>query len=84
MKWVIEISSSAEKEIEVLQDKMAQRIVDAIFHLAENPFPRGYKKLEGVDGYRIRVGPFRILYRLEKKSRVITIYGVRHRKEAYR
>lgn len=50
MKWVIEISSSAEKEIEVLQNKMAQRIVDAIFHLAENPFPRGYKKLEGVDG----------------------------------
>lgn len=39
MKWVIEISSSAEKEIEVLQDKMAQRTVDAIFHLAENPFP---------------------------------------------
>ena len=34
--------------------------------------------------YRVRVGDLRILYQVDTASRLVTIYHVRHRSEAYR
>ena len=37
-----------------------------------------------MDDYRLRVGPYRILYDIDDKVQVVTIYRVKHRREAYR
>ena len=52
--------------------------------MTQDPFPRGTKKLKGTDGFRIRVGDYRILYRVDPASHVITVGAIKHRKEAYR
>ena len=51
----------------------------------DNPRPTGVIKLEGAsDLWRIRVGDWRIVYRLSDKERLVDIFAIRHRREAYR
>lgn len=52
--------------------------------LKENPYPYGTKKLHGREGYRIRVGDYRILYVVDESNKCIEIFSVAHRKEVYR
>jgi mRNA interferase RelE/StbE len=57
----------------------------AIADLAETPRPDGVRKIVGSeDAYRIRVGDYRIVYKIV--DRVLTVFVVRvgHRKDVYR
>lgn len=61
-----------------------ERIIKTIDSLKENPFPNGYKKLEGVDNtYRIRSGDYRIIYTVHHNKLVIHIIRIADRKNAY-
>jgi mRNA interferase RelE/StbE len=44
------------------------RIEEAIRSLAGQPRPPGSKKLSGRDGWRIRMGAYRIIYEIDNKS----------------
>ena len=79
----LEISHIAHKQIEALPYRFAQRINEAIAGLANEPRPVGAKKLMGIEGYRIRLGDYRILYRVNDESRLIIVYRVKRRREAY-
>lgn len=59
--YKISISGLAQKQLNKLPDNLAKRLIDAIYKLAENPRPSGHKKLKGRDGYRVRVGDYRII-----------------------
>jgi mRNA interferase RelE/StbE len=55
--------------------------VDAkITQLQENPCPRGAKKLFD-DIYRIRVGDYRVIYRVDDTKRLVDIGKVERRRE---
>jgi len=58
------------------------RIVDAILKLEVDPRPSGCRKLRGLEGWRIRIGNWRVIYHINDKERLITIVGVRRRREA--
>ncbi len=76
---------SARKELEKLQLKSANRIVNKIELLSKSPRPKGCKKLQGPDDlWRIRIGDYRIIYSINDKKRLIEIMIVRHRSEAYK
>lgn len=80
----LEISRIAHKQIEALPPRLQQRVNEVIARLANEPRPVGAKKLMGIEGYRIRIGDYRILYTVNYASRLITVYRVKHRREAYR
>jgi len=80
----LEISHIAHGQIAALPPRMIQRINEAIARLANEPLPVGAKKLMGIEGYRIRLGDYRVLYMVNDASRLITVYRVKHRREAYR
>ena len=80
----LEISHIAHKQIEALPHRLAQRINEAIAELANEPRPVGAKKLMGVEGYRVRVGDYRVLYVVNDAARLIVVYRVKHRREVYR
>jgi mRNA interferase RelE/StbE len=61
-----------------------ERVNMAISHLAENPRSPGVKKLTAREGYRVRVGDYRILYRIDDEAKVVIIYRVMGRGEVYR
>ncbi|MBI3405474.1 MAG: type II toxin-antitoxin system RelE/ParE family toxin [Acidobacteria bacterium] len=82
--YSVHIGPAAEREILALPKADRIRVVRRINGLAQEPRPAGCKKLKGTDGYRIRQGDYRILYTIEDIIRIVAVYAVRNRKEAYR
>ena len=83
-KYKIEIKRSAQKEIQSLPKKDAQRIISRIQSLADDPRGPDSKKLSAQERYRVRVGQYRILYEIHDLVLLIIIVRVAHRKEVYR
>jgi mRNA interferase RelE/StbE len=67
VSWQIEIARDARKELARIPTQFQTRIARAILTLEENPFPHGCKKLKNRDGFRIRVGDYRVLYFADTK-----------------
>ena len=84
MSWRIDIARDARKELAGLHPHMQVRISKAILELEKNPFPSGCKKLKNRDGFRIRVGNYRVLYLADAKLKQIVIGSIGHRREVYR
>lgn len=81
----IEISATAEKQLAALERDDQVRVVDAIRKLAENPRPRGCRKLRDYsDVFRIRVGVYRVLYSIEQVRLLILVLKIGHRRDVYR
>jgi len=40
--------------------------------------------LQGTDGYRVRVGDYRAVFRVEDAERLVTVRSVGHRSSVYR
>lgn len=79
------IKKSARKELDSLPSQHFIKIDRAILSLRENPFPYPQsKKLKGEDKCRLRIGDYRVIYTVDEKEKIITIYRVRHRKDVYR
>jgi len=79
-------SRRVEKEIADLPYGVRDRAIRVIRKLAEEPRPRGARKLAGEmrGAWRIRVGDYRVLYDVDDKQRLVILLAVRHRREAYR
>jgi mRNA interferase RelE/StbE len=84
-RFEILIKRSAAKEIEAISRKKdRQQIVRRIGQLAQEPRPPGCQKLSGLDRYRIRQGPYRIVYSIEDDRLIVYVVKVGHRSEVYR
>jgi len=84
VSYTISIQRTAQKELSQLPADMYERIRDEIRLLAENPRPIGCLKLKGRDGWRIRVGDYRVIYEIDDKEQSILIRNVGDRKDIYR
>ena len=84
MSWRVEISRDARKELARLPTQVQVRVARAILALEENPFLHGSKKLKNRDGYRIRVGDYRILYFADARLKQIVVGVIGHRRDVYR
>jgi mRNA interferase RelE/StbE len=82
--YTITILRRAQKELSDLPQQPYLRVRDAIRALAEGPRPPGSKKLAGRAGWRIRVGPYRIIYEIDDAGRLITVMHIGHRRDVYR
>ena len=80
----LEVSHTAHRQIRRLPTQTQERVNSAITRLAENPRPPGAKKLTARDGYRVRVGDYRILYQVDDGAKVVIIYRVMSRGDVYR
>ena len=84
MSWQIDIVRDARKELASLQPQVQVRISKAILALENHPFPAGCKKLKNRDGFRIRVGDYRVLYFADTKLKRIVVGAIGHRRDIYR
>jgi len=80
----LDIEREARKDLERLQGEVWRRVREALLALGDNPRPRGCVKLKDRNGYRIRVGDYRILYDVDDERHTVTVLSVKHRREAYR
>jgi mRNA interferase RelE/StbE len=74
----------AEKQLAKLPQEPYRRVRDGIRSLAEEPRPSGCRKLKGRDGYRLRIGSYRVIYRIDDPARDLTNLDVAHRRDVYR
>lgn len=84
--YSLEIKRSAGKELEKVEPlAQRRRIVARIRALAAEPRPPGAEKLAGqAERFRLRQGPWRILYEIDDAARGIVIVKIGHRREVYR
>lgn len=84
MAYIVSLKHSAEKELERFPAKIQDRIIEHLISLTEEPRPSGVKKLRGREGYKIRVGNYRILYVIDNAEEKVEVFSIAHRKDAYR
>ena len=82
--YKVYLNRRAEREISRLPDRYPRLVTNAIFNLGENPYPPSSKKLAGRTDYSLRVGVYRVLYRVNRDLRIVIVERVAHRRSAYR
>ena len=84
MKYALKIILRAQKDLDGIKGRDFAFIRNKILVMSTAPRPFGCQKLTREEGYRIRAGDFRILYRIDDPAKEVIIYRIKHRKEAYR
>lgn len=83
--YSIEFLRTALKELSKLPLEVQQRIAERIDELKINPYPPGIKALKNGDGLlRLRVGDYRLIYRIETENLMIIVIKVGHRRNVYK
>jgi mRNA interferase RelE/StbE len=84
LTYALFIERRAQRSLSRIVAQDRDRISSAIRRLADEPRPRGVKKLSGRDAWRIRVGDYRVLYEIHDERLVILVVDIGHRREIYR
>jgi mRNA interferase RelE/StbE len=83
MTYNVSLKKRAIKALLKINEPYYSNIKEALYNLANNPRPLGYKKLKGRDGYRIRVADYRIIYDISDDVLSVDVIDLGHRKEIY-
>ncbi len=79
------LAPAAEKDLDKLPKSLFTRVTKELKSLAENPRPRGSRKIVGsMSDWRVRVGDYRIVYEIRENEKEIRVMRIKHRREAYR
>ena len=80
----VSITSSAERDLKRLDRPIKNRIVSAILTLASDPRPPGCLKIKSEEGvWRIRVGDWRVGYRVDDSASEVVVVKIAHRSDFY-
>jgi mRNA interferase RelE/StbE len=83
--YKILISKSALKELKDIPKIFRGNIISKINDLAIEPRPNGVRKLEGFkNSYRVRIGNYRVVYKIEDSELIIEVVKISDRKDVYR
>lgn len=83
-KYEIEFALKVGKKLKKIQIKDRQKITKAIELLKHNPTPKGCKKIkEFTKVYRIRIGDYRVIYKIKQDQLIILVLEIGDRKEIY-
>jgi mRNA interferase RelE/StbE len=84
--YSIRILKPASKELQELDRSVAKRIADRVQWLSTNLDSAKLYPLKGkLSGlYKIREGPYRIIFEVLRNERMIVIHSIGHRREVYK
>jgi len=88
MSWKIEVKPTAEKYYRKLDKKTRKRVKKALQELEQEGNPLLHHDVKALIGqlqgdYRLRVGDWRILFTPDKDKKIIYVYAVLPRGDAY-
>jgi len=88
MSWRIEVKPSAEKQYLKLDKTTRRRIKKALQGLEESEQPLLHPRTRPLTGqlkgdYRVRIGAWRVLLTPDRESRVLHVYAILPRGDAY-
>jgi mRNA interferase RelE/StbE len=90
VNWRLAITPSAERDLSKLDRQTLTTVrskLEALLPMIEGSHqpPPGTKRLRHTtpETWRLRVGDWRVLYRIDRSARAIIVHGVKHRSEMY-
>ena len=84
--YTIRIRKTARVALQKMTPKRAARIAGIVERIAADPFARhpNVDRIKGEKGgFRYRLGDWRVLYRLDSKTKTLTLVNIRPRGSAY-
>ncbi len=84
MTYNVTLKKRVIKALENINEPYYSNIKEAIYNLADNPRPAGYRKLKGRDAFRIRVANYRIIYEIQDDILLVDVVDLGHRKDIYK
>ena len=78
----VELTRKAARQLDQINEPLKSRIIKALRKLEEEPPQGDIVKLAGQDGYRARIGGYRILFDIETNT--VSVYKIAPRGEAYK
>ncbi|MFN3802452.1 type II toxin-antitoxin system RelE family toxin [Belliella pelovolcani] len=79
MMYKVRLERKAQKKLAKIPDPYYSNIKASILDLGNNPRPKGYNKLRGREGYRIRVADYRIIYEIQDAILLVDVIDLGHR-----
>ena len=85
MSYIIFITPSARRQLKKFPAEVIREIRLGLDILAIDPYRDevDVKKLQGRNGFRLRVGKYRVIYELENRKLIIQVMEIAHRKDIY-
>jgi mRNA interferase RelE/StbE len=84
MLYEVRQHPSVRKRLKSVPRQDRLRIQQKIESLSKEPRPRSCEKLHMLDTYRLRVGDYRIVYRVDDKNSIVMVNAIGHRSQIYR
>jgi mRNA interferase RelE/StbE len=79
------VAGTARRDIGGLPEKYATAVMELLPAIAADPKRLGKPlKFELEDRWAARRGPYRIIYAIDEKARMVTVLAVAHRADVYR
>jgi len=80
----VKLTARAKKELKFLPKRYQEAIVSALVELKENPLIGKPLTKELTGKLSLRVGVYRIIYRINQKDKIISVFSVGHRAVVYK
>lgn len=81
----IRLDNQPEKFLKNCEKTLFERIISKLKELKENPVPHDSKRIIGYElpTFRIRIGKYRALYRINYETKTIIVVKIDHRETVY-
>ncbi|MFC1769073.1 type II toxin-antitoxin system RelE/ParE family toxin [Nanoarchaeota archaeon] len=80
----LQFSSKTEKFLKKCDNVLSKRIIDKIQQLEKDPVPHDSKRVVNEEStFRIRIGNYRVLYKIKYNEKVILISKIDKRPSVY-
>ena len=79
-------TKEATKSLQRMPRNMAQLICEKLETIAADPYANlpNAKKLQGREGYRLRVGDWQVIYKIQNNQLIIVLLKIASRGEIYK
>ena len=72
----------ALEDLNKLEPQLKERIWNKLQQCKENPF-RFLEHLEEIEGFKLRVGDYRIIIDVDNSNKILNVLKIGHRKNVY-
>jgi mRNA-degrading endonuclease RelE of RelBE toxin-antitoxin system len=81
VSYTVILAKTAQKQFLSLPAEMQDRVAVRLQALETKPRPADVKKLKGREGWRVRVGDYRVIYEIHDRVLQVLVITIAHRRE---